>query len=637
MSGDSSGDDRVAALERRVAVLEGIVREVSRRAGLVPPAAPPPGLERDALSRPPGPEARPAPQPRPAFRPSLQPTAASDLDLEQWFGAKGLLLVGVVALLAAAGFFLNYAFERGWIPPLLRATGAVAAGVGVAVAGERQVARGLTRFGLGLIGAGGGLVYLGIWAAAGPYLLIDRPPGVLLLGAATALLGWRAVDHEAEALALWALLGAFMAPILLPAPETRPELLLAYLVIVGDAAVVMAARMGWRITLGVAFAGYFGLAVHLVPAVLSTPPGLVYVTLGGVVALAFWRKTGWGEVRSGGFALSWVLLAIGGARAEDAAEWLALALGGLLLVLEWLHARTVAQLRNTELRVGTVDAALFFTAPAAFVGLTLSVEPAALHPWPGLPIAGAALFYLAGGWAERRAAFVAVAMALLAVAAGRQLDGPAVIVAWSALILAGQAADRWKAQHAGAAVALGLAVVTGVTLFSVTLPARPLDDPAFTGSWSLAWYAYLAATAVAAQWWRSRPEMPDLLETGGAILWSLVGLALFAGGSLEIHRFFAARADAWPAARLAGDLGISVFWLLFAGVAVWLGFRRNRAAIRGTGLAVAALAAAKIALYDLGRLEALFRVGSFFVLALLALAVAYAYNRKARTAPRGPD
>ena len=48
------------------------------------------------------------------------------------------------------------------------------------------------------------------------------------------------------------------------------------------------------------------------------------------------------------------------------------------------------------------------------------------------------------------------------------------------------------------------------------------------------------------------------------------------------------------------------------------------------GLAVAALAGLKIVLYDLANLEALYRVGSFFALAMIALAVAYAYNQRAR-------
>ncbi len=46
---------------------------------------------------------------------------------------------------------------------------------------------------------------------------------------------------------------------------------------------------------------------------------------------------------------------------------------------------------------------------------------------------------------------------------------------------------------------------------------------------------------------------------------------------------------------------------------------------------VAAGAGLKIVLYDLSNLEALYRIASFFALALIALAVAYAYNRKAMT------
>jgi len=52
--------------------------------------------------------------------------------------------------------------------------------------------------------------------------------------------------------------------------------------------------------------------------------------------------------------------------------------------------------------------------------------------------------------------------------------------------------------------------------------------------------------------------------------------------------------------------------------------------IRSAGLLVAGGAGLKIVLYDLSTMEALYRVASFFALALIALAVAYAYNRKAR-------
>jgi uncharacterized membrane protein len=99
---------------------------------------------------------------------------------------------------------------------------------------------------------------------------------------------------------------------------------------------------------------------------------------------------------------------------------------------------------------------------------------------------------------------------------------------------------------------------------------------------------------------------------------------VFAGGSIEFHLAFR------RVAVLAGDLALSVWWLLYAGTLVWLGFGLDRKMIRSAGLMVAAAAGFKIVLYDLATLEALYRVGSFFALALIALAVAYAYNRRAR-------
>src|SRR5438128_1675539 len=73
---------------------------------------------------------------------------------------------------------------------------------------------------------------------------------------------------------------------------------------------------------------------------------------------------------------------------------------------------------------------------------------------------------------------------------------------------------------------------------------------------------------------------------------------------------------------------------LGAGALVRLGFQLDRKDVRSAGLAVAAGAGLKIVLYDLSNLDALYRIASFFALALIALAVAYAYNRKAATSSR---
>ena len=79
---------------------------------------------------------------------------------------------------------------------------------------------------------------------------------------------------------------------------------------------------------------------------------------------------------------------------------------------------------------------------------------------------------------------------------------------------------------------------------------------------------------------------------------------------------------------------MSAYWLLYAAALVRTGFWLEQKAVRSAGLGVAGLAILKIALYDLSNLEALYRVGSFFVLALITLAVAYAYSRRAQALSR---
>jgi uncharacterized membrane protein len=167
-----------------------------------------------------------------------------------------------------------------------------------------------------------------------------------------------------------------------------------------------------------------------------------------------------------------------------------------------------------------------------------------------------------------------------------------------------------------------LATGAFVCLFTAALAARNAADPVFSDSWALACYACVAGTALYARWWgvESQPAMWE--RSGAELLWALCAVAVFGGGTIELSRWFG------QLTSLAGDLALSVWWLVYAGVLVFLGFRLDRKIIRSAGLCVAAGAGLKIVLYDLSNLEALYRVASFFALAVIALAVAYAYNRK---------
>jgi uncharacterized membrane protein len=213
--------EAIERLERRVEQLEAIVRKLVPQGPLTQPQEPRPRGEPRGASRPMSP---PAPPVKIAPHPRVQQDAdrSNANDLEQWVGQRGLLVVGVVALVAAGGFFLKYAFDRGWISPWFRVVGAAVAGMGLGVWGTRLIAQGLRRYGAGIIAAGGGLAYLGMWAAGGPYALVGRQVGVALLTGVTVAVAVLALRHRIEELAILATIGAYLAPLVLPDPNAQP-------------------------------------------------------------------------------------------------------------------------------------------------------------------------------------------------------------------------------------------------------------------------------------------------------------------------------------------------------------------------------------------------------------------------------
>ena len=611
----SDGPDAIERLERRVAALEDAVRHLIALRSSNPfelPVRPRPRsepvLEVDATTL-----ARPT-APVPPAR-----------DLEEWFGQRGLLVVGVVALLAAGAFFLKYAFDRNWISPLVRSLLAIVAGGAVAAWGHGRIKGGMRRYGAALLGAGAGLVYLGLWAAAGPYALVDRRVGVLLLAASTVAVTLLALHHEIEGLAIWALAGAYLAPALLPPPIPDQQAFLGYLEVVGIGTGILAYAQTWRLTFAIALFGYLLLAAAgASDALRATPLGAWFIAAGALLTLHVTRRQPWPETRLFVLLVAWVMLGVMLGAILDS-RWLGLgaafAIGGLLW---WQQLDPDPFALPEEATATAAERLLFLSSPFALLLVARAAGPPLLEPRPGLLPAVLGAIYLAAGWVRRTASLLIMGFALLALACVVQWSTTVTALCWTGLMLAALAASRAGERPGPRVVALGLGVLAGVELLTVAVWSRPGDAPVFTDLWAVALYAYIAATALAARAWRTPAAPADWERRGAEALWVMCGAAILIGGSIELPRFF------WRQTALAGDLALSVWWLLYAGALVQLGFRLNRKDVRSAGLGVAAVAALKVVLYDLSTLEALYRVAVFFALALIALAVAYAYNRRAK-------
>jgi hypothetical protein len=168
-------------------------------------------------------------------------------------------------------------------------------------------------------------------------------------------------------------------------------------------------------------------------------------------------------------------------------------------------------------------------------------------------------------------------------------------------------------------------------LFDGAAGARPAGDQAFTGAWALAlWGTVGVSFAFAARLWRVEGGREDtrLIRAG---LWVVAGAMALFGVTGELRRFFELRSLDAETASLASGLAVSAWWLLYAAALVTIGFRLSLQPARVAGLVVAGLAVLKVVLFDLSSLDALYRVGSVFLLALVALSMAYLYYRYDRT------
>ena len=616
----------------------------SREPGTLPPLEPAPPASAEAAAppaRPPmpppsgaGARPAPAPPPRPApARDSSRSSYGASLASERWIGQRVFLGIGVVALLMAAGYLLKLSFERGWISPVMRCVGGVAVGLGVGALGWRLESRYRT-YGAALIGAGAGIIYLSIWAASKLYGVLPSAPGIVGLALISVALAMIAYAIDVEALGVTAALGAFFAPILLGQNRANADLLLLYLASMATGLGLVASRRRWRLAAFVVAASYFG--VGIIGAADHAHPWavLLYGLIGGTAGLYVGLRERWWETRLLTFSGGWTLLAAAGERMPQ--HWAVLAAGLILSAPVWWHG--LRRPRVFPLHLGgdgtgwsAGEALYFFVTPILLGWAVHGLDPARFDDarWQ-VPLI-VALPYLLAGYLRPRPAFAAVAAAALGIAAMQRWEDVRQVWALLALALLWTGLDLRLGRTDGRWYGLLTLMAALQQLFDGAAGSRRAGDAAFVGPWALAlWGAVAATAAFASGLWRVDGGREDarLIRAG---LWVTAGAMMLFGVTGELRRYFELHSLSAETAGLASGLAVSAWWLLFAAGLVTLGFRLSLQPARIAGLAVAGLAVAKVVLFDLSSLDALYRVGSVFLLALVALSLAYLYYRHDRS------
>jgi uncharacterized membrane protein len=172
------------------------------------------------------------------------PTAVGE-SLESRLATGVLSKVGVVLLLAGVAWFLKWAFDNRWVGPAGRVIAGLVTGAGVHLWSERFRRQQMEAFRYALNAVGSGVLYLSLWASFQLYHLVPAPVALAAMIAVTAWNAWLAWTYDAQLLAGYALLGAYLTPLLLHTGGNHEVFLFSYLLAIALSLLALLRERPW--------------------------------------------------------------------------------------------------------------------------------------------------------------------------------------------------------------------------------------------------------------------------------------------------------------------------------------------------------------------------------------------------------
>jgi len=174
-------------------------------------------------------------------------------------GTRWITWLGAAALVIAAALFVKLAIDNGWLGPTARLALGGAGGLGLLIAGRRAHRAEMRPLSQGLFGAGLGVLYVSTYVAFGSYGLIARELVFAAMIGVTVTGCVLAIRHDAQPVAVLALLGGLLTPIAVSSGDGSREALFIYLLVLDLGAVAIAMVRRWRALELIALAGTWAL------------------------------------------------------------------------------------------------------------------------------------------------------------------------------------------------------------------------------------------------------------------------------------------------------------------------------------------------------------------------------------------
>jgi uncharacterized membrane protein len=595
---------RMQLLERRLAAL-GLAEEAPPVAekpqplDATPPQIPATGARAAVPPQPAAPPRSPAavqpPVPPPAPRPQLSAPVSTyrspaERDVESTIAGRWFNYVGILAVALAISFFLKYAFDNNWIGPVGRVTIGLLVGAALYPFSQWIFKRGYTYYAEGIAGLGAAILYLSVWAGWHYYRIFSQGLAFPLMIVITCLTVAVALGRKSERIAVLALAGGLLTPILVSTGENAEVTLFSYLIALAGGMLVIAWARKWRSIAPVVFAGtliYFWgwYADFYDKSELATT--LLFATAFFVLfaALPAVRSLRRGELA--GIEIAIVLI--------NAFSYLI-----VLRLMLW-----------DEYRWGLTFAVLALAAAHLFAERALPRRDSSANRLARLLYAGLALTFatlaipirLEGKWIT--IAFVAEGLAL--VWSGLRVRSFALRAAGLVLF-------------ALVGIRLGILVLTPQTTATFLLNERFLTLALCAACWL---GAFFLASHSDCELGQAETQLFFFLEIAANFCFLL---AL----SMDVWDLFGRMPSLGIDRERAQQLALSLLWVAYALGLLVAGTVRKSAPLRWQGLALLGLAIGKAFFFDLSFLTRFYRIVSFLVLGMVLLAVSFFYQKRSK-------